>query len=150
MHYHSRGPPSRPKKPRGREKTWPWEVLNPLLHFLSPQAPLRSHFLAMCHLQVVWERDLVTFECPIKRRGSVRAPLRVPFRHVTDERTAIFPMNHTHSHGHALLPPSYSFSCLLPPRLFCLFFTQTHSPPWLKIPHRSDCSLSLEQEVMTV
>lgn len=95
-------------------------------------------------------RDLVTFECPIKRRGSVRAPLWVPFRHVTDERAAIFPANHTHTRirthsSHPLILFHAYF-----PRLFCLVLAQTHSPPWLKIPRRSDCSLPLEQEVTTV
>lgn len=91
----------------------------------SPPLP----YSAMCHLQVVWERDLVTFECPIKRRGSVRAPLRVPFRHVTDEQAAIFPVNRTHSHANTFLPPPDSFSCLLPPSVLPVFFAQTLSPP---------------------
>lgn len=115
------------EKPTGREKTSPQEVLNPLLHFLSPQAPLQSpgHVSPPSSLG----RDLVTFECPIKRRGSVRAPLWVPFRHVTDERSAIYPCEpHTHLHKYTLLPPSPSFSCSLPPSVLPLFHTNTLFP----------------------
>lgn len=108
-----------------QNKTWPQEVLNPLLHFLSPQAPLHSLTLPCVVSPSRLGRDLVTFECPIKRRGSVRAPLLVPFRHVTDEQAAIFPiLNHTRSDTGT---PTHSSHPLILfhayfPRLFCLFF----------------------------
>lgn len=112
----------------------------------SPPLP----YSAMCHLQVVWERDLVTFECPIKRRGSVRAPLRVPFRHVTDEQAAIFPVNRTHSHANTFLPPPDSFSCLLPPSVLPVFLHKHSLLPGKRSPTDLIAALPLEQEVTTV
>lgn len=40
---------------------------------LSTSSALLPYF-TMCPLRVILGRDLVTFECPIKRRPSVRAP----------------------------------------------------------------------------
>lgn len=98
---------------KGKNKIWPREVLNPLLHFLSPQAS--PPYFSMCPLRVILGRDLVAFECPIKRRRWVRAPAWVLCRHVADEQAAAVSTNPVHLRAHTFLPPSDSFSCLLPP-----------------------------------
>lgn len=106
--------PQRARK--GKDKIWPWEVRNPLLHFLSPQALLP--YSAMCPLRVILGRDLLTFECPIKRRRRVRAPARVPFRRIADEQAAAV------SECRTLAPSSHPLVLFHAyfPRLFCLIF----------------------------
>lgn len=129
------------KTQREVKNIWPQEVLNPLLHFLSPQAPLRS--LSRPPPSRLG-RDLVTFECPIKRRGWVYPP----------------PPNHTHSPKRMPLPPSKFFLMHSSP-VCSASFPHKHPPLWLKStstphppttphPRRPDYSLSVEQEVTTV
>lgn len=74
----------------------------------------------MCPLRVLLGRDLVTFECPIKRRRPVRAPAWAPFRHVADEQASAVPVNAAPS-SHPLV----LFSCLLPPSVLPRCCTNT-------------------------
>lgn len=129
MHHHSVGSSFWAKKTLWELKNnWPQEVLNPLLHFLSPQAPLHSLTLAMCPLQFVWEGDLVTFECPIKRRSLVRGPPQGPIQ-ARYRRT-------THTLAWILTPPISSFFFMLTSPVCSASFPHKHSPSLVKDPPR--------------
>lgn len=94
---------------------------------LSTSSALLPYF-TMCLLRVILGKDPVTFECPIKRRGTLRAPAWAPFRHVADEQASAVPVNPARLH----LPPTLWFFFMLTSSVCSasfFFFALTHFPP---------------------
>lgn len=78
---------------KGKEQNLAMGGAKPSAPFPLSTSSALLPYSTMCPLRVILGRDLVTFECPIKRRRAVRAPAWVAFRHVADEQAAVVPVN---------------------------------------------------------